>query len=162
MYRYFMSLKTPSGGFRMHDDGEVDTRGTYTVLAIARILNILTAELTEGVAEYLLSCQTYEGGFGGEPWNEAHGGYNFCAVAGLCILGRGLDCDLDALDCWLRERQMKLEGGFQGRTNKLVDACYSFWQAGAVVVAKMIRLGLPDDFDVQEAESAADIDAEDG
>lgn len=26
---------------------------------------------------------------------------------------------------------MRLEGGFQGRTNKLVDACYSFWQGGA-------------------------------
>jgi prenyltransferase beta subunit len=25
---------------------------------------------------------------------------------------------------------MKLEGGFQGRTNKLVDGCYSFWQGG--------------------------------
>jgi protein farnesyltransferase subunit beta len=23
---------------------------------------------------------------------------------------------------------MKFEGGFQGRTNKLVDGCYSFWQ----------------------------------
>ena len=27
-------------------------------------------------------------------------------------------------------RQMRLEGGFQGRTNKLVDGCYSFWQGG--------------------------------
>lgn len=26
---------------------------------------------------------------------------------------------------------MKFEGGFQGRTNKLVDGCYSFWQGGA-------------------------------
>lgn len=25
---------------------------------------------------------------------------------------------------------MQLEGGFQGRTNKLVDGCYSFWGAG--------------------------------
>jgi prenyltransferase beta subunit len=25
---------------------------------------------------------------------------------------------------------MNLEGGFQGRTNKLVDGCYSFWGAG--------------------------------
>ncbi len=25
---------------------------------------------------------------------------------------------------------MRFEGGFQGRTNKLVDCCYSFWQAG--------------------------------
>lgn len=26
---------------------------------------------------------------------------------------------------------MKLEGGFQGRTNKLVDGCYSFWQGAS-------------------------------
>lgn len=26
---------------------------------------------------------------------------------------------------------MRLEGGFQGRTEKLVDGCYSFWQGGA-------------------------------
>ena len=74
MYSFFMSLKHSSGGFRMHYDGEVDSRGTYTVIAIARILNILTAELVEGAAEYLVSCQTYEGGFGGEHGNEAHGG----------------------------------------------------------------------------------------
>ena len=24
--------------------------------------------------------------------------------------------------------QCRLEGGFQGRTNKLVDSCYSYWQ----------------------------------
>ena len=29
---------------------------------------------------------------------------------------------------WASSRQMKFEGGFQGRTNKLVDGCYSFWQ----------------------------------
>lgn len=27
-------------------------------------------------------------------------------------------------------RQMSFEGGFQGRTNKLVDGCYSWWQGG--------------------------------
>jgi Prenyltransferase and squalene oxidase repeat len=32
------------------------------------------------------------------------------------------------LEWWLCHRQMRLEGGFQGRTNKLVDGCYSFWQ----------------------------------
>ena len=26
---------------------------------------------------------------------------------------------------------MSMHGGFQGRTNKLVDGCYSFWQGGA-------------------------------
>lgn len=32
----------------------------------------------------------------------------------------------------LPTRQSPLEGGFAGRTNKLVDGCYSFWQ-GAIV-----------------------------
>ena len=32
---------------------------------------------------------------------------------------------------WLAQRQMGAEGGFQGRTNKLVDGCYSFWQGGS-------------------------------
>jgi protein farnesyltransferase subunit beta len=87
MYSFFLSVKDhPSGGFMMHTDGEVDTRGTYTVIAIARLLNILTPQLIEGVAEYVVRCQTYEGGFGGEPHNEAHGGYNFCALATLFIL----------------------------------------------------------------------------
>ena len=81
LYRFFLSVKDDNGGFAMHHAGEVDSRGTYTVVAIARILNILTPELVSGTTDYLLSCQTYEGGFGGEPGNEAHGGYNFCAVA---------------------------------------------------------------------------------
>eukprot|EP01035_Chromulina_nebulosa_P022853 gene22853-29597_t len=121
-------MKDASGGFRMHHDGEVDCRGTYTVIAIARICNILTPELTEGVVEFLLRCQSFDGGFGGEPGNEGHGGYNFCALAALCILGKANDCNLSEQIHWLVHRQLKLEGGFQGRTNKLVDACYSFWQ----------------------------------
>ena len=33
---------------------------------------------------------------------------------------------------------MGVEGGFQGRTNKLVDGCYSFWQAGGAVLMELI------------------------
>lgn len=55
MYRFFVSLKHESGGFRMHDDGEVDVRGTYTVIAIASLLNILTPELSRGVADFAVS-----------------------------------------------------------------------------------------------------------
>ena len=29
---------------------------------------------------------------------------------------------------------MRYEGGFCGRTNKLVDGCYTFWQGGAMAV----------------------------
>ncbi|KFV66983.1 Protein farnesyltransferase subunit beta, partial [Dryobates pubescens] len=37
---------------------------------------------------------------------------------------------LCATQRWVTGRQMRFEGGFQGRCNKLVDGCYSFWQAG--------------------------------
>ncbi len=61
-------------GFRMHHDGEVDVRATYCVCAVASLLDILTDELTLGMKEHIVLCQTYEGGFGGEPGVEAHGG----------------------------------------------------------------------------------------
>lgn len=30
------------------------------------------------------------------------------------------------------------DGGFRGRTNKIVDGCYSFWQGAVIVFLKMI------------------------
>jgi protein farnesyltransferase subunit beta len=38
---------------------------------------------------------------------------------------------LNELARWLTHRQGAVEGGFMGRTNKLVDGCYSFWQGGS-------------------------------
>lgn len=45
-------------------------------------------------------------------------------------------------------RQTRFEGGFQGRTNKLVDGCYSFWQAGAFALLHelLMRESPPDQF----------------
>ena len=56
LYAFYMRMKHPSGGFHMHHGGEVDIRATYTVMAIATLLNICTPELKAGVAEYILSC----------------------------------------------------------------------------------------------------------
>lgn len=67
---------------------------------------------------------------GGEPGNEAHGGYTFCGLAALVILQQARVLDLEHMLKWAVKRQMPLEGGFQGRTNKLVDGCYSFWVGG--------------------------------
>lgn len=129
LYQFFLSMKDKkSNGFHMHKDGEIDVRSMYTILSIAKITNLLTNELINGCEDYLRKCQTYEGGFGGESFNEAHGGYNFCALASLLILNKTQYCDVNSQIHWLVSRQMKYEGGFQGRTNKLVDSCYSFWQ----------------------------------
>ena len=41
--------------------------------------------------------QTYEGGLGGEPGNEAHGGYTFCGLAALMLIDQAHKLDLPAL-----------------------------------------------------------------
>ncbi|XP_043203524.1 protein farnesyltransferase subunit beta-like isoform X1 [Amphibalanus amphitrite] len=129
--RFLRRCLNSDGSFSMHDDGEVDIRGAYCAAAVARLTNVYEDALFEKTAEWLSSCQTYEGGFSGTPGLEAHGGYTFCGLAALALLGHERLCDLDSLMRWVTNRQMALEGGFSGRTQKLVDACYAYWQ-GAV------------------------------
>jgi protein farnesyltransferase subunit beta len=123
-------LRLKNGSFLMHEDGEVDIRGVYCALSVARITNIYSPELFKNTHHWVMSCQTYEGGFGGTPGMEAHGGYAFCGFASLVLLGKAHLCNVKNLLRWATNKQMSLEGGFQGRTNKLVDGCYSFWQGG--------------------------------
>ena len=130
MVGWLNRLRNSDGSFMMHIDGEVDIRGVYCALSTARLLNIYSDSLFRDTDQWLLRCQTYEGGFGGVPGMEAHGGYSFCGLAALILLGKEKLCDLDTLLLWAASRQMRCEGGFQGRTNKLVDGCYSFWQGG--------------------------------
>lgn len=142
LLKWLRGLKLPNGAFRMHDDGEEDLRGTYCAITVAKLCNLekFDPKLFENSGEWVLRCQTYEGGFGATPDNEAHGGYSFCGLASLKLLGKEKLCNVDSLTNWLVNKQMKFEGGFQGRTNKLVDACYSFWQAGMFPIIHSILM----------------------
>ncbi|CAH8603858.1 unnamed protein product [Dicrocoelium dendriticum] len=127
---WLKTLHQDDGSFLMHIGGEADVRGAYCAVAVAKLTGILHShpDVFSSTADWLAKCQTYEGGFGAQPGIEAHGGYTFCAVAALCLLGHPELIDLPRLLKWVAHRQMSSEGGFQGRTNKLVDSCYSFWQ----------------------------------
>ncbi|XP_065655395.1 protein farnesyltransferase subunit beta isoform X2 [Hydra vulgaris] len=138
LQKFLTSCRTVSGSFIMHHDGEEDIRGVYCAMVAARLTNVFTKEMFKGTADWLASCQTYEGGFGGLPGLEAHGGYTFCGYASLALLGQEQKARTKQLLKWVAFRQMKLEGGFQGRTNKLVDGCYSFWQGGMFPVIHSI------------------------
>jgi len=127
---FLRRLKLPSGGFSMTEGGEADTRGVYTALAAARLAGLLSAELCARVGDYLARCQTYEGGLGAEPGAEAHGGYTFCGLAAAALAGQAHRLHLPRLLHWAAQRQGGAEGGFSGRTHKLVDGCYSLWQGG--------------------------------
>lgn len=89
-----------TGAFRMDTDGEIDVRGAYCAVSVAKLVNISTEEegkLFNGTVDWIASCQTYEGGMGGVPDKEAHGGYTFCGIAALALLGSTGKCNLDAL-----------------------------------------------------------------
>lgn len=131
LQNFIWSVREVDGSFALHRGGEQDIRGAYCAISVAKVTNIYTDMLFDKTAEWIVSCQSYEGGFAGYPGMEAHGGYAYCGIASLALLNRTQLCDVDALLRWCANKQTSLEGGFQGRTNKLVDACYSFWQ-GAI------------------------------
>lgn len=131
MYEALLALKYEDGSFRTTLGMEHDIRATYTALLIADTLNILTPELTKDVDKYVLSCARYDGGFGPNPGIESHGGYVHTAVGIMKILGLLDQLDLNSLIRWISMRQMEFSGGFNGRTNKLVDSCYSWWVGSA-------------------------------
>ncbi|EEH45460.2 uncharacterized protein PADG_01610 [Paracoccidioides brasiliensis Pb18] len=149
MWQWLGKLKQPDGGFQVTLGGEEDVRrGAYCAMVMIALLGLpLQLPLDSparqagfdtflsGLPEYLSRCQTFEGGISGSPGTEAHGAYAFCALACLCILGAPKEMmnkymDLPLLISWLSARQCAPEGGFAGRTNKLVDGCYSHWVGG--------------------------------
>ncbi|CCG83310.1 CaaX farnesyltransferase beta subunit Ram1 [Taphrina deformans PYCC 5710] len=146
LYSWIMSLKQGDGGFAIQRSGEVDARAAYLALSVAALMDIMTPEMVTGTQDWLSKCQRYEGGISGLHNAEAHGGLAFCALAALSILGDPKETltqayDLPALAYWLSTRQMPVEGGFSGRTNKLVDGCYSWW-VGAEYAMVECALGI--------------------
>ncbi|KAG8701066.1 CAAX farnesyltransferase (FTase) subunit beta [Ceratobasidium sp. 395] len=157
IYEFYLRMKQLDGSFIVNKDAEVDVRGTYCLLVTATLLDIVTPELVKGTAEFLRSCQTYEGGFASsshpyysaeddEPQvlsavrptlGEAHGGYTSCSIASWMMLqpyhkSGDPEVNVKKLVRWATGMQgLPIEGGgFRGRSNKLVDGCYSWWIGG--------------------------------
>jgi protein farnesyltransferase subunit beta len=82
-------IGTLPGSISIHKNGEMDIRGCYCSLVVADILNILddNEDFTRGIGDFIQSCQTYEGGISCAPFGEAHGGYTFCGLAAMLLLG---------------------------------------------------------------------------
>jgi geranylgeranyl transferase type-2 subunit beta len=107
--------------------GEIDSRFTYCAVASLSLLDTSLPESAKSKAiSFLNSCQNFDGGFGAIPGSESHGGNIFCCVSALAILDQDpLHGNGDLVE-WLVWRQL-LQGGFNGRPEKLPDVCYSWW-----------------------------------
>ncbi|KAL8159757.1 hypothetical protein V2J09_001294 [Rumex salicifolius] len=132
------NLQLPDGSFMpIHIGAEADLRFTYCATAISYMLENWSGVDKEKAKQYILSCQSYDGGFGLSPGLESHGGATYCAIASLRLMGFLEDSikskdksssliDVPLLLDWLVQRQTS-DGGFQGRLNKPSDPCYAFW-----------------------------------
>jgi protein farnesyltransferase subunit beta len=86
------------------------------------------------------------------PLGEAHGGYTFCSLASWIMLQPYLSMqepsfqrpilNFKTLLRWLVQMQgSEVElGGFKGRTNKLVDGCYSWWVGGCFALLSSLGI----------------------
>ncbi|KAH8091781.1 terpenoid cyclases/Protein prenyltransferase [Cristinia sonorae] len=109
------------------------------------------------------------------PLGEAHGGYTFCGTASWVFLQPYLATvyslpsqvkpviNVKSLLRWCVQMQgISIElGGFKGRTNKLVDGCYSWWVGGCVgLVEGLMGSGSGSKVDEHADETKADQDGE--
>jgi geranylgeranyl transferase type-1 subunit beta len=137
----------PEGSFQAVAVGsEYDMRFLYCACCISHILNDWSGVDVEKAADYIQSCQSWDGAFALLPGQEGHGGSTFCATASLVLMNK-LDEVLDQqsrkeLIRWCCGRQV---AGMQGRPNKAEDTCYSYW-----IGATMRLLGHDDLLDHQQ------------
>ncbi|XP_073104739.1 geranylgeranyl transferase type-1 subunit beta [Elaeis guineensis] len=139
------NLQQPNGSFMpIHLGAETDLRFVYCAAAICFMLNNWTGMDKEKAKEYIVQCQSYDGGFGLAPGLESHGGATYCAVAALQLMGfinvdisskpaKSMVIDVPLLVEWSLQRQA-VNGGFQGRPNKPSDTCYAFWVGGVLKI----------------------------
>eukprot|EP00741_Cyanophora_paradoxa_P000472 tig00000405_g460.t1 len=131
------ALQGPDGGFSPHTGGsERDMRYLYCAAAVCHHLGDWGGMDVDAAAAYVAASQTYEGGLGMGPGQEAHAGSTYCGLAALRLMGRlGALRDAPGLLRWLAFRQV-FGAGFAGRANKAVDTCYSFWAGASLALLR--------------------------
>lgn len=139
--QFLGSCQREDGSFTMSPDGvsDADLRTMYCAFAIASMLDDWSHVDIQRAVRYIQRCRTYEGGYGQTPGQEAVGGTTYCAVASLAMAAEAPGAQLTEAEHkatvrWLMWKQRADEGGFSGRTEKVADACYSFWCGAALAV----------------------------
>ena len=70
-----------------------------TFLVFSKIMKSL-----QEVGDFVVSCQTYEGGISCADFGETHGGYTYCGFAALLLLKESDKLDLERCLEWLMQR----------------------------------------------------------
>lgn len=127
-------LQNPDGSFMASwEEGSCDMRIVYCAASVCTLLGTFDTIDKDKMTDYIINSQTYEGAFGQGPDLEAHGGFTYCALASLSMLGHLEHLDQSLKDKCRKWCVMRLnESAFNGRPNKREDTCYTFWMGGAL------------------------------
>lgn len=136
------ACQQPDGSFcALLSGSECDMRFVYSAAAVCYMIQDWSGMDTELATNYILQSMSYDNAFAQGPGLESHGGHTFCAVASLSLMGTLHSVlsrkQLDGLRRWCIMRQ---ESGFQGRPNKPVDTCYSFWVGATLKILDSYEL----------------------
>lgn len=136
------ALQQEDGSFCATQMGsENDMRFVYCAACICYILQDWSGMDVERTIKYVMRSMSYDYGFGQGPELESHGGVTYCAVAVLTLMGQLhsslTEKQLEGLRRWAIMRQ---ESGFQGRANKQVDTCYSFWVGATLQMLQFFNM----------------------
>ncbi|XP_071844987.1 geranylgeranyl transferase type-1 subunit beta-like [Apostichopus japonicus] len=123
------ALQLPSGSFQATSDGsENDMRFLYCACCISHIIQDWGGIDIERAIKFIHQSLAHDFGIGEVPGGEGHGGTTFCAIASLSLIGQlettFTEKEKEGIIRWCVSRQ---QSGFNGRPNKPVDTCYSFW-----------------------------------
>ncbi|KAK6418932.1 Rab geranylgeranyltransferase [Oleoguttula sp. CCFEE 5521] len=144
---FVAGLQQSDGTFAGDEWGELDTRFMACAFITLSLLGYMPAQRpdespvidVDTAVSHIRACQNFDGAFGLTPGAESHSGQVFACLAALSIAD-ALEPTLptpakDRLGAWLSERQQP-SGGLNGRPEKLVDVCYSWW-----VMSSMSMIG---------------------
>lgn len=129
------TLQLPDGCYTGAKSGtENDMRFLFIAANICYFLNDWSGMDVQKAVDFILKSISYDFGIGQGPELESHGGSTYCAVATLALCNQLNSLSVtqrNGLRRWLLNRQLD---GFQGRPNKPVDTCYSFWVGAALKI----------------------------
>lgn len=113
---------------------ENDMRFVYCAACICSILNDWTGVDVDKMVGYIKRSIRYDCGISQHNEMESHGGTTFCALAALDLCGRLDELAPDTVAGLIRWLLFRQEEGFNGRPNKPIDTCYSFWIGAALKI----------------------------
>ncbi|KAJ2759654.1 geranylgeranyl transferase type-1 subunit beta [Coemansia sp. BCRC 34490] len=127
-------LQQESGSFIPHPGTtERDPRFIFCACAISYILDDWRGVDRLAASRYIGGCINFDGGMTQAPLHESHGGHLYCCVASLSLMGTlHKVVAVGDRSRMLRWAMLHQNGGYQGRTNKDPDVCYSFWIGASV------------------------------